>query len=559
MRRTIRVALFSASLAVSLGVAFLVFGGQSSPWLAVPWLLSLVPFALATYDRPRKSGSSQRLAATALLLLVVAAMPVLVRVANLDPDRMHQDEFLTAYFSATHNFAHSSFFGSMPEYWEWQGQFPKPFFFLQRVFFTLFGASVLTERLSVQLYVAIVAVMLFLIVREVFDRKAALVAVCLYSFLAVSVYLETLGFMFISSTAIFTVFFYFALREYRTGETFYAALAGVACGFCYLTYYSSYLAFPLLLAFFAVHWMRAKSLRVVKNFAVALIGMIIVLAPFLAFLRYGNYVVPRTKQVSVLVGEWSPYREAIEKGTRTPASVIRENLILCLKSFFKDGIGGHGGYDFGRLAFFDRFSFALFLTGLVAGLVLLFRKSELLFVFLIIGASFLTGMVLTIAPPAYHRFGIAFPFLVILMTLPFYLLMRLPNVPVSVRSGLVGGLLLLFACINQRRFVEAVIRDQPPDEVRLSELLNQRFGGTRNLYVAAYDAFAFQKTYYFHNKWPLRHVETGFHSNLLKKFNANEKYVYVMIFADLFHKPFQEADPNGRFFRFSVSYSLFFN
>jgi hypothetical protein len=107
--------------------------------------------------------------------------------------------------------------------------------------------------------------------------------------------------------------------------------------------------------------------------------------------------------------------------------------------------------------------------------------------------------------------------------------------------------------------VEAVVCDQPPDEVRLSELLNQRFGGTRNLYVAAYDAFAFQKTYYFHNKWPHRHVETGFHSNLLKKFNAKEKYVYVVLFADLFKKPFQEADPNGRFFRFSVGYSLFFN
>ena len=87
-------------------------------------------------------------------------------------------------------------------------------------------------RLSVQIYVAIVSVMLFLIVREIFDQKAAIAAVVLNAFLAMSVYHETLGFMFISSTAVFTVFFYFALREYRSGAPFDAAMAGLACGFC---------------------------------------------------------------------------------------------------------------------------------------------------------------------------------------------------------------------------------------------------------------------------------------------------------------------------------------
>jgi 4-amino-4-deoxy-L-arabinose transferase-like glycosyltransferase len=557
LKPAVRLGVFRLAFAVTMGVTLLVWRGWTSPWLAVAWFLSLFPIALVARKGPR--GRRSRRPPAAALLLFAAALPVLVRVVNLDPDRMHADEFITAYSSATHDFAHSSFFGAIPEAWEWQGQFPKPFFLLQRAFFALFGASVLTLRLSVQIFVAVVSVMLFLIVREMLDQASAFVAVVLYSFLAVSVYMETLGFMFISSTAIFTVFFYFALREYRTGDTFSASLAGVACGFCYLTYYSSYLALPVLLAFSLVGWWRSRNPMALRNLAVALTGMFAVLAPFVAFIaRSGNYVSARARQVSLLTGEWSPYRDAIAKGTASPLAVVRDNLKLSLASFARDGIGGHGGYDFGRLAFFDRYSLVLCLAGIAAGLFLLPRKTEILFVFLVVGASFLTGMVLTIPPPAYHRFSIAFPFLVILMTLPFSLVLRLSSLPVVNRNALAAGLLLLFACVNQRQFAEAVFRDRPSDDLRLSELINQRFGG-RKLYVAAFQSFAFQKIFYFRDRWKNRPVESAYHSTLLQKLNRREKYVYVMIFADEFRKRFEQADSSGRFIPFSKNYGIFAN
>ncbi|HYR46670.1 MAG TPA: glycosyltransferase family 39 protein [Thermoanaerobaculia bacterium] len=555
MRLAIRAALFAAALATGLLVAFLVLRGHDSPWLAAPWILSLFAFAAAADDRPRKDSRSPRRSAGVLLLLFAAALPVLVRVANMDPARMHADEFITGYFSATHDFAHSSFFGSMPEKWEWQGQFPKIYFFVQRAFFTLFGASTLTLRLSVQIYVAIVSVMLFLIVREILDRDAAIVAVVLYSFLSVGLYLETLGLFFIGGTAALTTFLYFALREYRTGAMFYAAASGIACGFCYLMYYSSYIAFPLLLAFLAVHWLRVRRLLVVENLLLALAGMLLVLAPFLAYgMRSGNPVFGRVGQVSLLTGEWSPYREAIAKGKASPISVVFDNLVLSLKSFFRDQVAGSGGFDFGRLAFFDRFSLALLVAGLLAAVALLPRKSEILLVLLGLGASVAT-VALAIPPPTVHRFSITFPFLIILMTLPFALLLRLRKLSRRARYALAGGFLLLFACANERRFVEAVVRDPAAQELRLSELINQRFDG-RNLYVAAFDAFDFQRIFYFRNKWPGRRVETTFHEHLLKRFNRKEKYVYVMILADAFRERFQKADPDGRFYHFSISYSL---
>jgi hypothetical protein len=555
MRPGLRIFSFTLALGAAAVIAWLVFRGSISHALTLAWVASFLLFLLATRFRRPESRRSPRAVAT---LLFAAALPVAVRAANMDPDRLHGDDFITAYFSATHDFAHTSFFGNMPEYWQWQAQFPKPFFFLQRVFFTLFGEGTSSLSLSVQIYVAIVSVMLFLIVRDLLDTKSGLVAVVLYAFLAPSVYLETLGFMFVSSTAILAVFFYFALREYRSGEMFHAAMSGVACGFCYLTYYSSYLAFPLLVAFAAARWLRLRSARVLYNFVIALGGMFVVLAPFVAEgLRSGDYISRRANEVSLLTGTWSTHRDAIAKGA-SPLPAIRGNLVLSLKSFVRDGIGGHGGYDFGHLAFFDRFSLVLFLAGVLAALVLLWRRSELLFVFLAAGAAFVSGMVLTIPPPAYHRFSVGFPFLVIFMTLPLSLLLRMPKVPESVRYALVGGLLLVFASVNQRRFTEAVFRDHSYDELRLAELLNQRYG-SRKLYVAAFPAYSFQKIFYFRDKWKDRQVESEFHDNLLKKFNPREKYVYVIILPDPFVQRFEKADPNGRFSRFSVGYSLFAN
>jgi hypothetical protein len=550
-----RVFLLSLALGTSATVALLLFRGHGSHLLTVAWFLSLLPFALAT--RFPGPGGRPRLRSVALLLLV-AALPVLVRVADMDRDRMHADEFLTGYFSATHDFAHTSFFGYMPERWEWQGQFPKPFFFLQRLFFDLFGKGPFTLHLSVQLYVAIVSVMLFLIVREMLDSKSALVAVLLYSFFAPSVYLETLGFFFVSSTAIFTVFFYFALREYRTGEMFHAAMAGIACGFCYLTYYSSYLALPMLVAFFALHWLRERSVRIVENFAIALGGVFVVIAPFAAALvRSGDYASRRVADTSLLWGHLSPYREALAKGELGPLTVLRDNLALSLGFFARDGVGGGGGFDFGRFALLDRFSLALFCAGVLIALAFVPRATAALFALLTLAVS--VGMVaLTMPPPTIHRFGIAFPFLVILMTLPFSLLFRFPKLPESVRHALAAGLLLVFVGVNQRRFTEAVFLDQPADDLRLAELLNQRYGG-RNLYVAAFPAFGFQKIFYFRDKWKGRRVESDFHDKLLTRLDPREKYVYVVTLGEFFRKRFEQADPNGRFVRFSTGYSLFAN
>jgi hypothetical protein len=555
MKRGVRIVAFGGALGTSFAVAALVYRGDTSHALTLLWVAAIIPFALATRSRDPRAPSRLRRAA---LLVAVGALPVLVRIAGMERDRIHMDEYLTGYFSAKHDFANTSFFGYMPEGWEWQGQFPKPFFFLQRVFFELFGIGSWQLHLSVQIYVALLSVMLFLIVREMLDTKVALVAVVLYAFFAPSTYLETLGFMFVSSAAVLLVFFYFALREYRTGEMFPAAMAGVACGFCYLTYYSSYLALPLMIAFFGLHWLRERSMRVGHNFLIALGGLFVVVAPYAAgFLRLGDYVSRRTNEIGLLRGAWSPHREALDKGAVAPLAVLRDNLVLSLKSLVQDGIGGHGGYDFGHLALFDRLSIFLLVAGTIAGLFFAVRRKEFLLVFLAIGAAFVSGMALTTPPPAYHRFSVAFPFLVIVMALPFALLFRLTKIPRSVLYVAAAGLLLVFAAVNQRRFSEAVFRDAAAGDLRMVEMLQSRYAG-RNLYVAAFPSYALDKLIYFRGGWKGR-VETDFHDKLLERFSTREKYIYVIIFGGHFRERFKAADPNGRFIDLSNGYSLFAN
>lgn len=554
-----RVALFAGAFAVNLAVAYATFRGVRSHALVAVWLSTLAAFLASTRRGSRAARTRLTLLAAAPVLFAVL-LPVAVRLANVDSRRMFTDEFISSYFSATHDFRHTSFFAYMPAKEQWDAQFPTPYFFLQRLFFDLFGATVFTIRLSILLYVAIVSWMLFLITRDLFDVPTAVAAAVITAFFAISVYLETFGFMFISSTAVFMVFFYFALRMYRTGALFDAARTGLAAGLCYLTYYSSYLALPVLLFFAAGAWIRSRSWASLQNLAIVLGGVFLVVSPFVAEgVRSGGYVSRRANEISLLTGEWSPHREAIAKGAN-PVPIVRDNLVLALRAMAEDEIGGHGGYDFGHRAMFDRFALVLFVIGAAGGLALAVRKPEILFVFLVIGAAFVSGVVLTIPPPAYHRFSIAFPFLAIVMAVPFYLLRKIPRLPVFVANALTAGLLLIFACRNEKQLAEAAIRDAPLREMELARFVNQRYPD-RPLYIAAFPGYGYNRIYYFSGPQARRRpkVETEYHANMLKIFNPGEKYVYVILFPEDFEKLFREADPRGKFFRFSNGFAVFAN
>lgn len=550
--------LFWLSVGLSLAVG-LAAGTSQRSWSAFFWLASLAPPLLLA--RRASARPPTRLRGARFLALVGAALlPVAVRVANLDATRLHGDEYLEAYFADTQDFRHQSFFTLMPERGEWIARFPQPHFLIQRLFFEASGANprTLQIRLSVQLYSAAVGVTLFLIAEELSGAAAGWIAVVLYAFFAPSAYLETIGVHFVSATAALCWFFHRALRLRRRGELFDAALAGLACGLCYLTYYSSYLAFPLLAAFTGIGLLRGAGRRALTGFSAATGMVLAVVAPFAANLvTLQNSLTYRARQISLLTGHWSPHREAIAQGRESPAAVVWDNLVLCLRSAVRDGLGGQGGYEYGRLAFFDGLTLVFFLAGAVFCLAAWRRRPELLLVLGVVAAAFFGYVVLTIAPPAWHRLSVAFPFVALVMALPLAALARM-RAPAALRVAVPCGILLLYAIRNECRLTEALVRDAPPPELPLLQVLKQRFGD-RTVTIAGDRMAHLQKVFHFWDvprAWDAPPVAQRV---WLKSFRSGTRYVCVVNESFIYRAAFQKADPAGRFYAVTPYYGVFAN
>ena len=531
------------------------------PYLGVFfWLGSLAALVRAfPPDPPSTAAGSQRSARRTLALAALIVLPALVRWASIRPDRIHGDEILTATFSAAYDLRRTDFFAPVPrDPAEWVSQFPAPFFVLQKLFFTLCGTSLATMKLSVLPYVVMATAFLFLVARELAGERVALLAVAVHAMFGPSLYLETLGVHFVSSTAVFLAFFYYVLRERRGGAARNALLAGLLAGTCYLFYLSSFLALPLAMLAFLLRGSPPRERHVMRNACLFVLGFAAVLAPFAAHAaRVPSDYFHRFGQVALLGGEWSMYRPGGGGAAVPPLRAASQNLRLSLRSLYAAGIGGHGGYDFGRQALLEPLALVLAVGGALRAACLGRSRSEWALVFATIVVSFAAGMALTIPPPAFHRFSIAFPFLALLIALP---LDALAASSIGGREArwvalaLVAGALL----ITQRAyFLRAVLPEIDSEPLRLARFLDARFPD-RPIYVAAYPSFAFEKIYRFAATRP-RPVMSAYHSALLATLNPARRYVYVLTLPDSFAAAFAARDPQGRLLRFSPEYAVFAN
>jgi len=547
------------ALALSLGLLASAREFIGKPYLDVFFWLGSIAALIRAFpaDPPPTAAGEARSARRMLALAALISLPVLVRLASVRLDRIHGDEILTATFSAAYDLRRTDFFAPVPrDAAEWVSQFPAPFFVLQKLFFTLCGTSLATIKLSVLPYVVVASAFLFAIARELAGDRAALLAVAVHAIFGPSVYLETLGVHFVSSTAVFLAFFYYLLRERGGGAARDALLAGVLAGACYLFYLSSFLALPLAVLAFFLRGSPPRERHVMRNLCLFILGVAAVLAPFAArAARVPSDYFHRFAQVALLGGEWSTYRPG-GGGARVPAwRAATQNLRLSLRSLHSGGIGGHGGYDFGRQALLEPLALALAVGGALRAAWLARSRPEWFLVFVTIVASFTAGMALTIPPPAFHRFSIAFPFLALLIALP---LDALATSSIGSREArwvagaLVAGALLI---TQHAYFLRAVLPEADAEPLRLARFLDARFPD-RPIYVAAYPSFAFEKIYRFAAARP-RPVTSAYHAALLATLNPARRYVYVVTLPDSFAAAFAARDPDGRLLRFSPDYAVF--
>jgi hypothetical protein len=559
-RTGFRAAAFALAVGLNIWTGIRLLHGH--PFLAVfSWLASLGLLVAASSgedplaEHRMPSAKRERLARAALICL-----PALVRLALSQPDRIHGDDILTAYFSATYDLRHADFFAPVPaDPGDWVSQFPAPFFVLQKLFFAAFGESLLTIKLSILPYVVVTAGFLFAIARDLVDERAAALAVVVYAFFGPSLYLETLGLHFVSSTVAFLAFFHFAMRELRSGRRRDALIAGLLAGSCYLFYLSSFLALPLAALFFFVRGGALREHHVAGNLLLFVVGVAAVLSPFLAdAARHQSGYLRRVEQVALLGGEWSVYRPG-GAGAAVPAQrAVSQSLGLSLRSLYTPGIGGHGGYDFGKQALLEPLALGLAVLGALRAIILARRQREWWLVLITIALAFLMGMVLTIPPPAFHRFCIAFPFLALLISLPLHAAIDASVASRSLRHAGTALLLVGLVVTQHLYFLRAALPETDPAALRLARFVDALFPG-RRLYVAAYPSYAFEKIYRFASQSPRRRVTSEYHATLLPTLDANRKYVYVVTLPETFDAQFASRDPRGRIIRFAPEYSLFVN
>jgi hypothetical protein len=538
---------------------YTVYLNWHKPYYPVIWILIILSYLFTYLDREtighiKNYFSSYK---TILLLLLCLLLPVMVRVLYYQPGRIHGDDIITAYFSATYDSHHMNFFAPVPENsGQWVSQFPSLFFLLQKIFLKIFGSSVLTVKLSVLPYVALTGLFTYLTARLFCGRLASLIALVFYSTFAPALYLETLGLHFIASCAAAMICFYALTRSVLSRRKIWFCLTGLTCGLCYLFYTSSYIALPVCFLFYLFASLRHFR-QILAGTVVFVLGFLIVTAPFGAYMLKHRtfYIAGRTNQVSLLTGSWSEYTQ---KENRKSFSTILGNQIgNSLKSLAIDNIGGHGGYNFGHLALFDPVSLITVSGGIITVIILMFKNPAASILILIPLFTFITGVVLTIPPPALHRLSLAFPYFSILSALPFYTVIKVfkkPLIPVTT------GFLLITAYLSYNLLrTKLMLNSETNNEsLSISRMINTRFPG-RHVHVASFPGFAFEKIYYFSENKTSLTIDTNYHNNYLEKFKPNEPYIYIIIFPKTFSEKFLSVDPDAEIVYTSDNFAVTVN
>ena len=549
------IVLFASSIFLTIYINMNIFYNHYSHFLFILWIISIFFFLLAFLRQFSFPDFNKK---QIIPIFCIILLPLIVRISHYNLNRIHGDDLMAAYFSTTQDFPRINFFSGIPTVrTDWESQFPSPFFILQKIFFILFGESLLTVKLSIIPYVLVVTIMIFLITKSILNEKVAAISVFLYSFFAINLYLETIGLWVISGTAVFLVFFYFLICNLKKNNAINSMFMGLFSGFSYLFYFNSYIAFPIMTLVFFCQLLIIKKLYVVRNFLISIVGFAVVISPFFTYANtFENYFTDRLIQVSLLTGAWSSISKDVSQG-KSIFPFLKDNIFLTIKSFYIDGIGGQGGVNFGRLALFESFSLYLFLSGLLFLFILVPRKIELLLLLLVVIFSIIP-IILSIPPPAYHRFALAFPFINIISALPFYVILKVLRIHSSIKYILIFMIIIIYGAKNQSYYLTSVKAEKYHPILYVSDYINKNFP-VRNVYVAAYPGYAFDKIYYFSREKNATGIYVEYHETFLAHFNRNEKYVYVVLFPDVFNDRFSRADPNGRVINLSADYSLFVN
>ena len=331
------------------------------------------------------------------------------------PWHFHFDEFIVAYTSLTlPPLAQINWFGAYPPMWV--AQFPLLFYIFQKPFL-LFGPSIWAVRISVWPYAIGILIYLYFLVKSMWSKQLARIAVLIFVFFAPELYITSTGLHFISSE-----FFYLAalthfilfMKTKSTGHLFPLTLYIVVC---YLTYTSSYAVVPVVLisALILVIWNRLERRLVLSSVAKVLIAALILFLPFLLYHFLDTpFLTQRISQVNIVNGSWSTTADKLKSGMSMGA-IVTKQAKDAFSSLIIPGIGGMGGYEYGHRALLTPMEGILFIVGCIMLFGMVLKKQWVFPVSygVLMMIPFITGFVLTTHPPPFHRISILYPWICI--------------------------------------------------------------------------------------------------------------------------------------------------
>lgn len=501
------------------------------------WVFSLIlfyfsfPFRGILDEGTQKPHKVSITIPAALIILIALA----VRIGLMqDINTYHIDEYLSAHFSySLPPFSEIDWFGVYPPIGVWICQFPLLYFFFQKVFFNIFGLTTLTMRLSELPYILAIFISLYGIGKRLCNEGVAITAITILALFSPDLYLSRWSLHFTSSTAFFLVATYFLVSSIQTGRKTHFAAFGIATGLCYATYYSSYVAAPLF-ALYILSLLVTKKISWKKctNFILSGILFLYFISPLLVYAKYvDNFFTQRTEQVKLINGQWSPYQSIVI----TPQSVFKileTQTVISLQSLYTNGIGGHGGYWFGKLAFFDTVTLVLFGLSIIYFTIRLIykREPEKLFLLSSLGAAFFTGMVMTIPPPAFHRISVIYPFIALLLAITlvdgYQLLQKSKK---AFASPVFITLLTAILLGNVYHFSRILVEDRADDiDFPLIEQ-NLKDEHVTKVYIAAFDSYSLGKVLFIRSGQQIQaHTESL--EGLLKKVPHNETSYIIVVY-----------------------------
>jgi hypothetical protein len=532
-----QIALFVVSALFLYSVYSAIIARMVTIGTLFLWLASMVLFYISF---PFKEETAQTvkplhnpkvtISACVIIFIAVAVRVVLMH----DINTYHIDEYLSAHFSySLPPLGELDWFGVYPPIGVWICQFPLFYFFFQKLFFLVFGLSTLSMRLSELPYIIGIFTFLFLIGRRLYNEKVGLTAITLLALFSPDLYITRWSLHFTSSTAFFLAATYFLVASIQTNKKLYFALFGTTLGLCYMTYYSSYIAAPLFILYIgALLITRKVNLPTLKNLILSAGIFLYSISPLFIYANFvDNFFTQRTEQVKLINGQWSPYQD-VEINPQSLFEILQKQVYVSVEALYTDEVGGHAGYWFGKMAFFDIITFVVFIISIIYFLYASIRKRDVHKVFLLasVSAGFISGMVLTIPPPAFHRISVIYPFIALILAITLvevYTSLKSRNMRLAFPIFITCLTLILAG--NVFHFSKILVKDYADDiDFPLIET-NLKEENVTKLYIASFESYSLGKVLFIRSNQKINALTKPLHE-LLTLIPKNETAYIIVVY-----------------------------